>query len=145
VIYRKSSSEALVSGNPGAIGIERRQWHEEVGFLERSQAGSAPTDTIVRKLFGQIARAHQMVGDSQETLRTCARGPAADPDDAELWFRRAVVRRHRGGSAEAERAWRRIQSLRRPSPFSSVDIGIYGHLTWRNLATLAAERRDHAE
>jgi tetratricopeptide (TPR) repeat protein len=131
--------------NMGAIAIERRQWHEAIGFLERSLAGSAPTDSIVRKLFALIARAHQMLGDSHEALRTCARGLAVDPDDAELWFRRGVVQRHRGESAEAERSWRRIGSLRRPNQFSSVDMGIYGHLTRRNLAALAAERGDHAE
>jgi Tetratricopeptide repeat len=35
--------------------------------------------------------------------------------------------------------------LRRPDQFCSVDQGIYGHLTRRNLAVLAAERGDHAE
>jgi hypothetical protein len=32
--------------------------------------------------------------------------------------------------------------VRRPERFSSVDMGIYGHLTRRNLAALAAERGD---
>lgn len=35
--------------------------------------------------------------------------------------------------------------LERPRQFASVDQGIYGHLTRRNLARLAAERGDHAE
>ena len=34
---------------------------------------------------------------------------------------------------------------RRPEQFASVDQGIYGHLTRRNLAALARERGDHAE
>jgi len=68
-----------------------------------------------------------------------------DPEDAELWFRKAVVHRNRGESAQAEGCWRRILTLHRPEQFSSVDQGIYGHLTRRNLAVLAAERGDHAE
>ena len=36
-------------------------------------------------------------------------------------------------------------TLRRPEQFCSVDQGIYGHLTRRNLAMLAAERGDSAE
>ena len=36
-------------------------------------------------------------------------------------------------------------TLRRPERFSSVDEGIYGHLTRRNLAALAEERGDRAE
>jgi tetratricopeptide (TPR) repeat protein len=67
-----------------------------------------------------------------------------DPEDAELWFRKAVVHRHRGESAEAERCWRRILDLKRPYQFCSFDQGIYGHLTRRNLAVLAAERGDRA-
>ena len=41
--------------------------------------------------------------------------------------------------------WRRILGLRRPDQFCSVDQGIFGHLTRRNLAVLAAERGDQAE
>ena len=40
--------------------------------------------------------------------------------------------------------WGRILSLKRPDQFCSVDQGIHGHLTRRNLAALAAERGDHA-
>jgi len=36
-------------------------------------------------------------------------------------------------------------TLKRPDRFSSVDQGIYGHLTLRNLAVLAEERGDRAE
>ena len=43
----------------------RRTGGEALGYLERSLAGSAPTDSIVRKLFALIARSHQMLGDSQ--------------------------------------------------------------------------------
>jgi tetratricopeptide (TPR) repeat protein len=129
----------------GAVAVERREWHEALGFLKRSLADSAPTDSIVRKLYALIARVHQMMGNSQEALRECADGLKLDPEDAELWFRRGVVHRHRGESSEAEQCWRRILSLHRPDQFCSFDQGIYGHLTRRNLATLAAERGDHSE
>jgi len=131
--------------NLGSIAVERQHWHEALEFLKQSLAGSAPTDSITRKLFALIAQVHQMQGDSQAALRTCAEGLALDPDDAELWFREAVVHRHRGESGEAERCWRRILTLSPPERFSSVDQGIYGHLTRRNLAALAAERGNHAE
>ncbi len=61
-------------------------------------------------------------------------------NDAELWFREAVIRRHSGNPAGAERCWRRILGLRRPEAFCSIDQGIYGHLTRRNLAALATEK-----
>ena len=64
-------------------------------------------------------------------------GLSLDPEDAELWFRKAVVHRHGGEPAEAEQCWRRILTLSRPQKFASMDQGIYGHLTRRNLAALA--------
>ncbi len=137
--------DPFINFNLGAVAIERRQWDEALGFLERSLADSAPTDSIVRKLYALIARAHQMKGDSQAALETCARGLQVAPEDAELWFRKAVVHRHRAEPAEAEHSWRRILGLNRPNRFCSVDQGIYGHLTRRNLAALAAERGDGAE
>ena len=66
-------------------------------------------------------------------------------EDAEFWFRKAVVHRHRGESAKAENNWRRILRPHRPDQFCSFDQGIYGHLTRRNLAALSAECGDHAE
>ncbi len=134
--------DPFINFNLGAVAIERRQWDEALGFLERSLADSAPTDSIVRKLYALIARAHQMKGDSQAALETCARGLQVDPEDAELWFRKAVVHRHRAEPAEAEHSWRRILGLSRPNRYCSVDQGIYGHHTRRNLAALAAERGD---
>ena len=64
--------------------------------------------------------------------------------------RRALV--SQGGGAppsgrvdQAEACWRRILQLERPKRFCSFDQGIYGHLTRRNLAVLAAERGDQSE
>jgi tetratricopeptide (TPR) repeat protein len=113
--------------------------------LRHSLAGSAPTDSITRKLYALIARSHLMLGEPQQALAACAMGLAIDPDDAELLFREAIVRRQIRDHEGAERCWRRILTLKRPEKFASVDQGIYGHLTRRNLAALARERGDHAE
>jgi glycosyltransferase involved in cell wall biosynthesis len=131
--------------NLGSIAIERADWGGALEYLRRSLAGSAPTDSITRKLFALIARAHQMRGDFPAALRSCAEGLSFDSEDAELWFRKAVVHRHSGEPAEAEHCWRRILTLSRPQKFASVDQGIYGHLTRRNLAALAKERGDAEE
>ena len=137
--------EPFILFNLGAIAIERRDWQGALGYLRRSLARSAPSDSITRKLFALIARAHQMRGDTEAALRVCAEGLAIEPEDAELLFRRAVIHRHRGESRDAEVCWRTILTLRRPEKFASVDMGIYGHLTRRNLAMLAAERGDRDE
>ena len=143
--HQERPDDPFVCFNLGAIAVERQNWEEALGFLNKSMARSAPSDSIVRKLYALIARAHQMMGNSQAAIQTCLEGLKLDPQDAELWFRKAVVHRHRGEPAEAEKAWRRILGLKRPDQFCSVDQGIYGHLTRRNLAALAAERGDRQE
>ncbi len=131
--------------NLGSIAVERQDWSSALGHLQRSLRGSAPTDSIVRKLFALITRCHQMLGDLPAALNACSEGLRLDPDDAELHFRKAVLHRKAGQPAEAEACWRRILTLKRPDQFCSVDRGIYGRLTLRNLAVLAAERGDRAE
>jgi hypothetical protein len=86
-----------------------------------------------------------MLGDPGEAVRVCDEGLRLDPEDAELWFRKAVVHRQRGEAAEAEWCWRTMLGLSRPERFASVDMGIYGHLTRRNLVAMAAERGDRDE
>jgi tetratricopeptide (TPR) repeat protein len=137
--------DPFVLFNLGSIAVEREDWAAALGLLSQSLAGSAPSDSITRKLYALIARCHQALGDPASALASCAAGLAVDPDDAELWFRRAVVHRQAGQPAEAESCWRRVLTLRRPEKFASLDAGIYGHLTRRNLAALAEERGDRAE
>jgi Flp pilus assembly protein TadD len=86
-----------------------------------------------------------MLGDVPAALNACSEGLRLDPDDAELHFRKAVLHCKANQSAEAEACWQRILTLKRPDQFCSVDQGIYGHLTLRNLAVLAEERGDSGE
>jgi len=86
-----------------------------------------------------------MLGHPPAALSACSEGLRLDPDDAELHFRKAVLHCKAGQPAEAEACWRRILTLKRPDQFCSVDQGIYGHLTLRNLAVLAEERSDRVE
>ena len=87
-----------------------------MGFLNKSLANSAPSDSIVRKLYALIARAHQMMGNSQAAIQTCIDGLKLDPQDAELWFRKGVVHRHRGKSAEAEKRVAANPGTKTPEP-----------------------------
>ena len=67
-----------------------------------------------------------------------------DPEDAELWFRKAAAH-CTGQPAEAEQCLRRILTLSRPQKFASIERGLYGHLTRRILAGLAKQRGDREE
>ena len=135
-------NDAFVRFNLGSIAIERKDWRHALDHLQASLNASAPGDSITRKLYALIARSHQMLGQPDRALAACAEGLALDADDAELLFRQAVLHRGLGHRAEAAASWRRILSLKRPEQFSSVDQGIYGHLTRRNLAAMAEEAGD---
>jgi tetratricopeptide (TPR) repeat protein len=135
----------LILFNLGAIAVERKDWRGALGYLRACLQRSAPSESITLRIFALVARALQMLDDTAAALEVCAEGLSLDPEDAELWFRKAVVHRQRGERAEAERCWRSILYLKRPERFASVDMGIYGHLTRRNLAALVADRGDRAE
>ena len=111
--------DPFVLFNLGVTAVEWRDWPAALGYLQRSLRGSAPTDSIVRKLFALIARCHQMLGDLPAALGACAEGLGIDPDDAELHFRKAVLHRKAGQPAEAEACWRRILTLKRPDRFAA--------------------------
>jgi tetratricopeptide (TPR) repeat protein len=137
--------DPFVLFNLGSIDVERQDWATALDYLRWSLSRSAPTDSITRKLFALIARCHQMLSDLPGAIAVCTEGLTFDPSDAELLFRKAVVHRTAGQPHEAESCWRKILTLRRPEQFCSVDQGIYGHLTLRNLAVLAEQRGDGAE
>jgi glycosyltransferase involved in cell wall biosynthesis len=134
--------------NIGMIAFERQQWLEALGYFRCGCAAlprAAENETLRRKLSAMIAWSHQILGDHGASLRVCEEGLAVDAEDAELWFRKAVALRYLGQRDAAEACWRHILGLRMTDRFRSIDAGIYGHLTRRNLATIAAERGDRAE
>ncbi|WP_159452307.1 glycosyltransferase [Singulisphaera sp. GP187] len=137
--------DPFVLFNVGQVALEAGDVRDALGYLRRSLAGSARSDSITRKLHALIARAHQLLGESNEALAACALGLESEPDDAELLFRKGVLHRLRGEPDQAGACWRQVLTLRRPERFASVDEGIYGHVTRRNLAALAEERGDRAE
>jgi tetratricopeptide (TPR) repeat protein len=137
--------DAFVLFNLGQVALDTGDPAAALVYLRRSLARSAPADSITRKLHALIARAHQLLDDPEAALEACTAGLAVDPDDAELLFRKGVLHRLRGEPAEAGTCWRRVLTVRRPQRFASVDAGIYGHVTRRNLAKLAEEQGDMAE
>jgi tetratricopeptide (TPR) repeat protein len=137
--------DPFVLFNLGQVALELGAVRPALEYLNGSLRGSAPGDSITRKLHALIARGHQRLGEPEAALAACAAGLAADPDDAELLFRKGVIHRLQGEAAEAGDCWRRILTLRRPERFASVDTGIYGYVTRRNLAKLAEEQGDRAE
>jgi GT2 family glycosyltransferase len=85
----------------GQVALESDDPRGALSYLRRSLARSEATDSIVRKLHGLIAQAHQQMGEPAEALVACEAGLASDPDDAELLFRKGILHRLRCEPAEA--------------------------------------------
>jgi len=133
--------DPFVLFNLGSIAVEQQDWPQALDYLRRSLAGSAPTDSITRKLYALIARSHQMLGEPEQAIAACAAGLEFDPDDAELLFRQAIVRRQTGDSDRAENCWRRILSSNAPSSLPASIKGSTGTspgATWRRWPGSAA-------
>jgi glycosyltransferase involved in cell wall biosynthesis len=137
--------DPFVQFNLGVLAADRSQWRAALEHLRVSLSGCKPSDSIVRKLYVLIARCHENLAEPELALGACRKGLEVEPDNAELWFRQAVIRFHGGDLDGAESSWRRILTLQRPDRFCSLDQGIYGHLTRRNLAMLAERQGDRAE
>jgi tetratricopeptide (TPR) repeat protein len=129
------------------VVIEQGRPAEALPYLERSLARSHPRDSIVRKLYAQIAQCHHRAGRADEALRVCAAGREHYPDDAELLFVEGLVRRDGGDWAAAAGCWRRLVDGRDGDHFASIDAGLRGYKTRHNLALayLRLGRPDEAE
>lgn len=133
--------DPFVLFNLGVIATERRQWFRALPFLEKSLALSTPGNSIVPKLYALISQAYEMIGRHDQALALCDAGLLAG-DDGELLFRKAALLRRSGRVSDAEECWHKILRTKFSNRFASVDIGIFGPLTLRNLAILAEEQGD---
>ena len=137
--------DPFVMFNLGCIHNELGQPAEAAGFLRRSLERSRPGDSIVRKLYALLARCERHLGKGQESLAACAAGRRHYPDDTELLFQEALVRRELGDPAGAEACLLRLLTTHEGPHFASVDAGLRGHKARHNLAVLYREQGRHAE
>jgi glycosyltransferase involved in cell wall biosynthesis/Flp pilus assembly protein TadD len=120
--------------NLGSVYQELGRTAEALGFFRRSLAQSAPTDSIVRKLYALIAQCQRGLGQKAEALETCCAGRELFADDLELLFQEALARRALGETRLAIALWEQCLVPRKPEYFASVNTGLGGHITRHNLA-----------
>ena len=138
--------EPFILFNLGAIAIERKDWRGALGYLAQEpgalgaerldHAEAVRPDRPGAPDAGR--RRARRCGSAPRGWRSTPRTPSCC--SARRWSTGSGASRPR-----RKRCWRTILGLARPEQFASVDMGIYGHLTRRNLAALAAERGDREE
>jgi glycosyltransferase involved in cell wall biosynthesis/predicted Zn-dependent protease len=125
--------------NLGNVYQELGRVSEALEMFHRSLSGSAPHDSIVRKLYAQIVHCQRTLGQPQEALAACREGLSLFTDDIELLFQQGVSLKEAGDLAEAAASWERCLSTVPGTHFASVNTGLRGHITRHNLATVYVE------
>jgi tetratricopeptide (TPR) repeat protein len=109
---------------------------EALPYLRHSLELSHPNDSIVRKLYAQLARCHRKLGQGRQALDACRMGRAFYPDDTELLFLESQVRYDQRDLHGAVVCSERL--LRNPNGdgdhFASVDAALHGFKARSNLA-----------
>jgi glycosyltransferase involved in cell wall biosynthesis/predicted O-methyltransferase YrrM len=131
--------------NLGSVYHELGDMPAAIIALEASLAGSAPRDSIVRKLYSLLVQCHRRVGDRDRAFATCRAGRGIYPEDAELLFVEANLFREVGDTGSAERALWDLLNVQEAEHFGSVDTGLRGYKARHNLACLYRDQGRVAE
>jgi glycosyltransferase involved in cell wall biosynthesis/Flp pilus assembly protein TadD len=131
--------------NLGWTYEEMKRPGEALPLLRRSLELSAPTDSIVRKLYSLIMECHRQLGQPQQALAACREGRQYYPDDAQLLFQEAILRREAGDRPGAEACLLHLLGTQERPHFASVVEGLRGHKARHNLAVIYHEQGRSAE
>jgi GT2 family glycosyltransferase/tetratricopeptide (TPR) repeat protein len=131
--------------NLGSVYQELGRHAEALNFLRRSLERSHPSDSIVRKLYALIVSCHRAQGQTAEALAACQQGRGVYPDDAELLFAEALLRRDQRDFAGAETCLTQLLGSTANAHFASVDAGLRGYKARQNLGVVYREQGKLAE
>jgi tetratricopeptide (TPR) repeat protein len=126
--------------------------HEEMGrpaealpFLRRSLERSHPSDSIVRKLYTLVMDCHRQMGQRAEALRACHQGRRYYPDDAQLLFQEALLRREMADPEGAIACLQRLTTTDEGPHFASVVAGLRTYKARHLLGVILHEQGRVAE
>lgn len=125
--------------NLGAVCLEQGDQTAALSYLERSLAKSHPRDSIVRKLHALIIQILRALGRPSEAMGACARGRAQYPDDIEILFHEALVRRELNDLHGAKSCLQSLLAPRSDNHFASIDMSLTGYKAFHNLAVICQE------
>jgi GT2 family glycosyltransferase/Tfp pilus assembly protein PilF len=143
--HAEHPDDPFILFNLGSVTQELGQPAEALALLRRSLAGSHPSDSIVRKLYALIAGCHRTQGELPQALMACQEGRRHYPDDTELLFIEAQLRRDQGDLSGAETCLTRLLDCRPAAHFASIDKGLRGYKARHNLAVVYYQQSRRAE
>lgn len=126
--------------NLGQVVQELGRPADALPLLRRSLELSAPTDSIVRKLYALITQCHRRLGQVDRAQTACAEGRGHYPDDGELLFLEGLLRKDANDFVGAAAALERLVNGQSADHFASVDAGLRGHKGRHHLALVYGQQ-----
>ncbi|MGL6074111.1 MAG: glycosyltransferase [Fimbriiglobus sp.] len=130
---REQPNDPFTRFNLGCLLLEAGKPAEALDSLNQSLLSSDPADSIVRKLYAQIARCHKHLGHPEALEKTLAEGRKVYPDDAELLTLAAERYESCSDWAEAAACWRKLLEGQDGQHFASVPADLRGNSARRGL------------
>jgi tetratricopeptide (TPR) repeat protein len=128
--------DTYVLSNLAWDALRRKDYDMVLCYIDEAIEKSRPEAMNLSLLHTTKAQAHLGKSDQGAALKACVIGRSLEPDDAVLLDIEATIRYSIGDLEMAESCWRRLLELEPPNRFVSVPLGLYGHMTRRNLAAL---------
>jgi len=132
--YEEQPNDPFTLFNLATAYQEQGRTLDALDLFRRSLDGSAPTDSIVRKLYAQIIHCNRQLGQVNEAKRYSQEAIKHFPDDLEIRFQEALTKHEVGDRAGAIASLEHILASRDQPHFASVDSGLGGYKTRHNLA-----------
>ncbi len=142
---REHPDDPFVLFNLGSVYLSRGQAEAALPLLRRSLELSETDDTIVRKLYVLLTRAHHQLGQRAEALATCRAGLALFAKEAELLFWEGMLLREQGELAAAQACLLQVLQTGQGTNFTGVDAGMTGYKARHCLAEIYRDQGRLAE
>lgn len=145
--WRTQYDDYFVLFNLGAVAMTQGSMDDAIHYLCQSLARTQPTDSLVPKIHALLTRSHSQAGNAKEALAACRSGRTQFPDDPELLFWEAILRRDQGDLQQAESCLKRILNGTSRGHLTSLDAGLQGFRSRHLLAEIywAQSRIQEAE
>jgi GT2 family glycosyltransferase/tetratricopeptide (TPR) repeat protein len=131
--------------NLGSVYLDLGEPSRALPLLRRSLAHSHPADSITRKLYALLVQGHRQLGHGKDALVVCHEGRQHYPDDIELLFLEAQLRKAQRDYDGAEVCLLGLLDSREAPHFANVDTGLKGYKGRHHLALLYREQCRLAE
>ena len=137
--HQDQLDEPFTNFNLASVYHEQGRSAEALELFRKSLQRSAPTDSIVRKLYAQIIQCQRHLKQFNDALKTCGDARQHYPHDLEILFQEALTRRDLQDRAGAIACLEQVLENRDGQHFASVDTGLRGYKTRHNLAVFLQE------